>query len=237
MKNRAHGLATKLHKWIALVVGVQLFLWTASGLFMAVFPIERVRGEHLVKADPALPVDRPFTMPDFEGEPVTAIALRMTGGRPVLIVSHPARRVMHDAYTGAALPAPDEAQIAALAQAAYAGEGSVESVTLIERDPPPEWRGDLPVWQVRLSGSDALRLYLDVDTGEILTRRTRLWRVYDFMWMLHIMDYQGRENFNNPLLQAAAGLGLSVSLSGLLLVFYRILSPKFRKRRAALTKV
>ena len=69
--------------------------------------------------------------------------------------------------------------------------------------------------------SQALRLYFDAETGQLLTRRTRLWRVYDFMWMLHIMDYQGREDFNHPLVQIAAGLGLSVAISGILLVVYR----------------
>ncbi|MGB3722025.1 MAG: PepSY domain-containing protein [Pacificimonas sp.] len=236
MKSRTHGLATTLHKWIALVVGVQLMLWTASGLFMTIFPIEQVRGEHLVKTAPEVSLDKPFIMPDFDGEPVTGVALRMIGDRPVLVVSHPTRRMMHDPYSGDMIPAPGEAEIAALARAAYAGDEPVEAVTLITKVAPSEWRGTLPVWQVRFAGADNLRFYMDADTGELLTRRTRLWRVYDFMWMLHIMDYQGREDFNNWLVQAAAGLGLSVTLSGVLLLFYRMLRPKWRKRRIALTR-
>ena len=41
------------------------------------------------------------------------------------------------------------------------------------------------------------RLYLDADTAELRAVRTKLWRVYDFMWMLHIMDYKTRDNFNS----------------------------------------
>jgi hypothetical protein len=36
-------------------------------------------------------------------------------------------------------------------------------------------------------------LYLHPDTGALVTRRHRLWRWYDFQWMLHIMDYGDRE--------------------------------------------
>ncbi|MGB7404447.1 MAG: PepSY domain-containing protein [Pacificimonas sp.] len=228
---KLHPLASKLHKWLALIVGVQLMLWTASGLFMTIFPIAEVRGEHLVNEVPDLKLDRPFIMPDFDREPVTGLALRMIGERPVLVVDHPTRRMMHDPYTGDMIPPPDATGITELASQIYAGEDRIEAIELIERDPPSEWRGPLPVWQVRYDGADRLRLYFDADTGELLTRRTRLWRVYDFMWMLHIMDYDSREDFNNPLVQAAAGLGLSVALSGLLLVVYRTLKPWFARRR------
>ena len=36
------------------------------------------------------------------------------------------------------------------------------------------------------------------DTGEIAARRTAWWRFYDFMWGLHIMDLQTREDAHNP---------------------------------------
>ena len=48
----------KWHKWLALVIGVQVFLWTASGLFMSFVPIETVRSEHLLKKSE----DRPLVV-------------------------------------------------------------------------------------------------------------------------------------------------------------------------------
>jgi uncharacterized iron-regulated membrane protein len=229
MRQVWHRNATRLHKWIALIVGVQLFLWTASGLFMTIFPIEEVRGEHLVRTESPLLLDEPFVMPVFDREPVIGLALRQIDGRPVLVVEHPTRRMMHDPYTGAHIMSPDATGIRERAARVYKGSGEIEAVTLIESDPPGEYRGRLPVWQVQFDDGDALRLYLDPATGEVITRRTRLWRVYDFMWMLHIMDYDSRDDFNNPLVQVAAGLGLSVALSGLLLLFYRVLKPDRRR--------
>ena len=47
----------------------------------------------------------------------------------------------------------------------------------------------------RVAGADGdgTHFYVDAGSGEVVARRTRFWRVYDFMWGLHIMDLQGRE--------------------------------------------
>ena len=48
-------LSTQLHKWIALVVGLQVLFWVGGGLVMTAIPIETVRGEHRaveLKPDP-----------------------------------------------------------------------------------------------------------------------------------------------------------------------------------------
>ena len=54
-----------------------------------------------------------------------------------------------------------------------------------------------------------------------------MWRFYDFFWMLHIMDYRGRDNFNNPLLRAFALTGLAFALSGVTLVGFRLHSGRY----------
>lgn len=38
----------RIHKWIALIVGIQIMLWIAGGLVMSAIPIETVRGEHKI---------------------------------------------------------------------------------------------------------------------------------------------------------------------------------------------
>ena len=42
-----------------------------------------------------------------------------------------------------------------------------------------------------------------------------LWRVFDFVWMLHIMDYDERDDFNHPLLLITAGTALLFVFTGL----------------------
>ena len=36
---------SRLHKIVGIVVGIQLFFWTVSGLFFTLFPIEVIRGD------------------------------------------------------------------------------------------------------------------------------------------------------------------------------------------------
>ena len=63
--------------------------------------------------------------------------------------------------------------------------------------------------------------------GELLARRTDRWRIFDFLWMLHIMDFDTRDDFNHPLLQLAAVLGLIIALSGV--VFWAMTTRLFRR--------
>jgi len=73
-----------------------------------------------------------------------------------------------------------------------------------------------------------VNLYIEPWTGELLARRTQGWRIFDFLWTLHIMDFDTRDNFNHPLLQAASALGLVIALSGV--VFWAMTTKLFRRR-------
>ena len=76
-------------------------------------------------------------------------------------------------------------------------------------------RGKL--WRVGFDDSQQTRLYFDAASGEFVTARTEAWVWYDLAWRLHIMDYGGGEDFNNPLLRAAAPLALLLVLAGTVL--------------------
>ena len=81
--------------------------------------------------------------------------------------------------------------------------------TLITKDPPTEYRaGVLPAWQVELEHSRDPHIYIDAQTGAITARRNWLWRTFDFFWMLHTMDYAGRDNFNHLLLTSFSVLAV-----------------------------
>ncbi len=38
----------RIHKWVALVVGLQVLAWVGGGLGMTLMPIEQVRSEHTI---------------------------------------------------------------------------------------------------------------------------------------------------------------------------------------------
>ena len=133
-----------------------------------------------------------------------------------------------NARTGKAWQPIAEDTVRVAATRYYKGEGRIQAIKR-PTQVPNEYRRPPPVWQVQFDDKPKTRLYLDADTAELRAVRTKLWRVYDFMWMLHIMDYKTRDNFDSWWLRLAAFLALLFAISGLFLVAHRVfLRPKRR---------
>ena len=61
LKLRLHVLGSKIHKWLAIFVGVQVLLWMGTGALMSFLDLEEVRSEHVVSREQeALPADAPL---------------------------------------------------------------------------------------------------------------------------------------------------------------------------------
>jgi uncharacterized iron-regulated membrane protein len=78
-----------------------------------------------------------------------------------------------------------------------------------------EYRGkELPAWRVELDHPSGTVIYVAANRGLVTTRRNHRWRLFDFFWMLHTMDYQGRDNFNSWLLMSFSVFGVVTVVSG-----------------------
>lgn len=207
-------MVMRWHVWLGWVVGVPLLLWTASGLFMASFPIETVRGEHLKAETTALPGFRPVA-PILEGRPVQTLTLSQQAGTPIWLIAYAdggQRRA--DARTGALLPSVNATDAGLIARAAFAGSAPLKGVTHYSAENAPlELRRPRPSWQARFA--DDTHIYIDAETGAVLATRSALWRAFDFMWGLHIMDLQTREDTNHPILIGFAALAVVSVLIGI----------------------
>src|SRR5262245_19602388 len=56
---KLQSVASWTHKWLGLLVGVQVLFWFGSGLFFTLFPIEQVRSEHRIAQHEAAPLSAP----------------------------------------------------------------------------------------------------------------------------------------------------------------------------------
>ena len=230
-----------IHLWLSLIVGIQVLAWVVSGLFMAAQPIERVRSEHLLTAPTTVDlnasgslISAALAMASAEG-PVKSLTLEMLGSLPVYVLDqHNSDSVLVDAQSGERLSPISEALARAVAEDAIAGEESAMSATLIEHAPPTEYRGELPAWRVEFAGEDQLSVYVAADTGRVTARRSNLWRTYDFLWGLHIMDYRERSNFNHPLLISFSVGAVLMSIAGVVLLTLRL--PARIRSRAPKTR-
>ena len=216
----------RLHVWLGWVVGIPLLIWTATGLFMAWYPIETVRGEALMAEPPAIASGFRPVPPLIGPRPVASLSLeqRSEGARWVVRYKDGGARLA-DASTGRLLPPLTAAEAARAVEARYQGKSKLASISRTSAaDPPIDLRKKIDSWRVTME--DGTRFYVNAQTGEIAARRTALWRVYDFMWGLHIMDLKTREDTDNWLLFTLA----IVSFVSVLLAIV-LLPTTIRRRR------
>ena len=226
-----------VHRWLALVVSVQLLAWSVGGFTFSILDIENVRGELDMErgAEPALELDTVRVSPleaiqslsDGSGlsTAVRKVVLRERRGRVVYelfgVKGEPLASI--DVTTGEVTRQIGEREAGGAAVADFAHEATVSSIELLEGSPPVEYRGGrMPVYRVVLDHPKHPHFYVCPVTGEILKRRNKLWRIFDFFWMLHIMDYGERNSFNHWLLTGMSVLAIATSISGLVLWSWRL---------------
>lgn len=225
---KASVIFVKIHKWIGLIVGIQVVLWIAGGLYMTWYPIEVIRGEHNLREVEPPALNAAGALIPVADAIATAGGARITGLEVGFMLNDPVYRLeraegshmLVDALSGEIISPISEQKALALAIADFAGETRPEGANWLT-ETNLEYRGDVPVWQVFLNDEEDTRLYISPVLGRVVARRTERWRVFDFFWMLHIMDYKERTNFNNPLVIIASIVGLVAAFSGLLLLYYR----------------
>ncbi len=212
----------KFHRWLSIIIGIQITFWVISGAYFTIVPLKTVRGEDrmnlpnppvLPQADLASPS---HILRQYPG--ITRLNLEHSGDSVVYACyfNEDLPQFLLDAATGEKLPPKDPTEILTFAQADY-GEGFESDTVKLMETAPPEYAGPLPVYQVAVSDTRKTRLYLSPVTGEVLKRRNRYWRIFDFLWMFHIMDFKDRSNFNNNLVRTLAIASMGVVCSGYLL--------------------
>lgn len=232
-------LARKYHKWLMVFVGAQFLIWACTGLYMVSMNIHFIHGESMVdqQKEPLNLKNVQVSMTDLlERFPnATRIKLQDFMGRPVYRFNDGKNgKVVMDAQKGRILPQVSELKAREIALHYYAQSNQIKRVTLF-RDAlnmPPELSGrHLPFWQVTFDGLASPTLYISQQTGAIVTKRHNFWRLFDWMWRFHIMDYDDGENVSNGFLFIVALLGFVASILGAILTYHKVLK---RKRKNAL---
>jgi uncharacterized iron-regulated membrane protein len=229
-------LSRSLHKWLALFVGAQLLIWAVTGFYMVAIDLDFIHGDPLVRnlrtpvasTEAAVPVAQLTSRyPEVTVLSLHSLPVLRT---PVYELTAAGRRVLVDAASGQQLSPLSSGIIRQLARSYYAGNGQLSSVELLEQDVPKEIRGRAPpLWRADFDDWLQTTLYLHPDTGALIARRHRLWRWYDFLWMLHIMDYGQRETPTGLVPRVATVLGAVTIVSGVWLLYFSFWRPRVRR--------
>ena len=98
----------------------------------------------------------------------------------------------------------------------------ISIVEITENKSGSEYRGrSLPLYKIEAINeeSEEINVYLDPYSKEVVAIRSNQWRIWDFMWGIHIMDWNERDNIGNIFLKVFSILALLSALSGIYLFF------------------
>ncbi len=225
----------RIHRWLGLLIGIQFLLWTIGGLYFSWTKLEDIHG------DPTRHHHGYFESADALANPQTAVdslkvrtnLLALTGIELIHILDVPVWRIgylvlggqerfaLADARSARLRGPVDSLEALAMARRDFLPAAPVASVERItEAGPHSEYRGGaLPAWRIAFDHPTGTRVYVSEELGQATHHRNSQWRLFDFLWMLHTMDYEGRDNFNNVLLRAFSIFGLLTILSGFVLFY------------------
>ena len=219
----------KAHNYLGLILFVQIGLWFLSGLVMAWLPIDEVRGNHLKKSITTSWHKAAISPSDILSEHSSSASLSLTyrvntsqsslDAIPVYYVVDGDNNYRYSALTGERLDALQESTVREAAIEQYAGNGDIVAAQRLDELPQEVQNLPAPLWQVSFNDELNTRFYIDPNTGSVSRVRTDTWRLFDFMWMLHIMDYKNRSNFNTPWLIAFSGSAFLFTLTGIALLY------------------
>jgi len=211
---------TRLHKWIALLVGLQLLIWIISGIVFSFIDHQKVRGNFIYENKAADQLVIQNNLGEVMQKYPQAIQIKQYNllNQNVFKVSLSKEVLLLDAIN-LQLVRVDENLIRNLAMSGYRAEGNLKSINLVTERNDENRDFDLPVWQASYEDNNNSEVYFSFTSGEFLGVRTDSWRVFDFFMMLHFMDYGDRGDFNHGLIIFAGLIFFFFSISGMLLIY------------------
>lgn len=231
-KSTFHWYTRRAHRYLGIILGVQFLAWTVGGLYFSWTNIESIRGEPLRKEAPLLHGEGPWAP---LSEVISGIKNRnsvdgLVSVQLIEILDKPYYQIVFqsdgkervqlaDGRSGALRPPLTRKEAIALAQSRLVRRAEIKGVAyLTQTSAHHEYREKpLPAYAVQFGAPVNTMVYVSAELGTVQSFRSTSWRVFDFLWMMHTMDYQGRDNFNNWLLRIFSLFGLVTIFSGFLL--------------------
>ncbi|NER16268.1 PepSY domain-containing protein [Spongiivirga citrea] len=221
MVNRHTALKIrKTHRYLGLFLGIQFLFWTISGLYFSWTNIDDIHGDHFKNMEYQPKAFNDLISPSqlHVSKGINTIELRDIDNTPYYWVN---KEQLYNAINGKVKYNITKNEALYVAKNYIKSDLKVETIEQItQAGKHHEYREKLlPAYVISYKTDESLKAYVSVKDGKFQTVRHRSWRWFDFLWMTHTMDYEGRDNFNTIVLRAFSLLGLITVLSGFLLWF------------------
>ncbi len=252
-----------MHKWIMGFVGLQVLVWSLTGLYMVTMDIHFIHGESELSATKNVNRDQNLITPseihlspneiitqtqiagEFHKhdsssfEVLTALRLFKVNDQPIYEVSLKGKpKTYKNAQSGETLVELSKADVLQLVTTAV-NNTNLENVKVLQNEvqyfgqsaPDEVSSRYLPMWKIPFGNLASTTVYINSLSGEIVTVRHDYWRLFDWMWRFHIMEYTTGENVDNILLRVITVLALIATISGLVLLYIKLIKPLFKGKK------
>ena len=228
MKRKVSLKIRKAHRYLGIFLGIQFLFWTVSGLYFSWTNLDEIHGDHYKNLE--------YEPLSFENlispslikikESINSLEIRDINKKPYYFIN---KKWLYSARTGVRKNELTKDEALYIADK-YMKKGlvvkSIEKITKVGKH--HEYRKKLlPAYVISYKSDDGLKAYVSILDAKFQSVRHRSWRWFDFLWMTHTMDYEGRDNFNTITLRAFSLLGLITVLSGFTLAF--VTTPKLMR--------
>ena len=218
----------RAHRYLGLFLGLQFLMWTISGLYFSWTNLDEIHGDQFKNLDyQPIAFDNLISPSEINyPEPINRIEIRDIKEEPYFLINE---SFLFHARTGEIKKTISEEDAIYIANN-YMKEGlEISNVeTIYETGKHHEYREKLlPAYVINYKSDENLKAYISIKNAKFQTVRHRDWRWFDFLWMTHTMDYEGRDNFNTITLRAFSLLGLITVISGFTLAI--VTTPKLMR--------
>lgn len=236
MAKSRHYYIRKTHRYLGVILGIQFLFWTMGGLYFSWSDMDEIHGDHQkahihplsgsIKLVSPEEIIRNIKQKDSVNF-IFDIHLIQILGKPIYQITysklHDRNKVIQlaDAVTGTLLPPVSKQEAVEIAKTGFADTSKVTKVEyLTTTNGHHEYREQpLPAYAITFEHPSNTTVYVSTELGTVQKFRNNKWRIFDFLWMMHTMDYQGRDNITNWLLRAFSIFGLMTIASGFILFF------------------
>ena len=236
----------KIHRYLGLFIGIQFFFWTLSGLYFSWNNMDDVHGETLLKQEKHYVSDVNFSNIQkavdslktiSKVDSVHSIKIIETLGKPIAQFHYfnegKFNTQLINVKTGTLRNPFSEEESLKMVKERLKTPIAIEKTMLVDENSVTanhEYRGKpLPAYAFVLDHSTKTTVYVAKNLGQITSVRNNNWRRFDFLWMLHVMDYDTRDHITNWVLRIFSAFGMLTILSGFYL-FY-LSSPTIKKMK------
>ncbi|SNR14084.1 hypothetical protein [Tenacibaculum jejuense] len=211
MSRKLHLRTRKTHRYLGLFIGAQFLFWTIGGLYFSWNNMKDVHGKTLLDKSE-------HTFAFQFNEPVR----KLLG-----VIKEPIKNIEGIVVHQDSLlrvKTVSKNYLLTLSNSVYAIKDSLTKDHEYREKP-------LPVYVVELEHSTNTKVYVHPQLAKITSVRNDNWRRFDFLWMLHVMDFETRDHITNWTLRIFSVLGLATILSGFYLFYLSSSTIRKLKRK------